>query len=159
MVIFAEAIGLFLFAFIRNPWIMLFVITIPFGFVNGGANIPSFTLRQEKIPHKKLGRATSFSIMFCSLFNLLGTTIVMLIANRIAASYIVMIGGIICSILFIVSFTTFLTKSKLRCSDYQKDEVKLKKEIVKDLEVLINYDDTETTSSTVMATSRSPTLE
>ncbi|MHA1501422.1 MAG: MFS transporter, partial [Candidatus Heimdallarchaeota archaeon] len=35
MVIFAEAIGLFLFAFIRNPWIMLFVITIPFGFVNG----------------------------------------------------------------------------------------------------------------------------
>ncbi|MHA1501423.1 MAG: hypothetical protein ACTSSB_06200 [Candidatus Heimdallarchaeota archaeon] len=83
----------------------------------------------------------------------------MLIANRIAASYIVMIGGIICSILFIVSFTTFLTKSKLRCSDYQKDEVKLKKEIVKDLEVLINYDDTETTSSTVMATSRSPTLE
>ena len=158
-VIFAEAIGLFLFAFIRNPWIMLFVITIPFGFVNGGANIPSFTMRQEKIPHKKLGRATSFSIMFCSLFNLIGTVIVVFIANRLDPSYIVMIGGIICTVLFFASFITFLTKSKLRCSDYETDEVKPKKEIMKDHDVHVNYDSTETSSASIAATTQSPTLE
>jgi MFS family permease len=127
LVLFAETLGLFLFAFNRNPWIMLFVITIPFGFVNGGANIPSFTLRQEKIPHKKLGRATSFSFMFCSLFNLIGTTIVMSIANIVKPMYIVLVGACLCLTLSIASLIFFLTKNNLRCSDYdEKTKAKIK---------------------------------
>jgi MFS family permease len=121
LVIFAETIGLFLFAFNRNPWIMLLIITIPFGFVNGGANIPSFTLRQEKIPHKKLGRAQSFSFMFTSLFNLMGITIVTFIANIVDPKYIVLVGAILCLLLSIFSLTFFLTKRNLRCSDYEEE--------------------------------------
>lgn len=158
LVILAEAVGLFLFAFIRNPWIMMFIITIPFGFVNGGANIPSFTLRQEKIPHEKLGRATSFGFMFCNLFNLTGMVIVMLIANRIDASYIVLIGAIICSVLSLVAFTTFMTKSQLRCSDYHKDEV-IEKETKVVLESFEDIDSSKTSSSTVSTTTSSPSLE
>ncbi|NHK32339.1 MAG: MFS transporter [Asgard group archaeon] len=121
LVIFAETIGLFIFAFNRNPWIMLLIITIPFGFVNGGANIPSFTLRQEKIPHKKLGRAQSFSFMFTSLFNLIGITIVTFIANIVDPKYIVLVGAILCLLLSIFSLTFYLTKRNLRCSDYEEE--------------------------------------
>ncbi|HUT82114.1 MAG TPA: MFS transporter [Candidatus Bathyarchaeia archaeon] len=121
LVIFAKAIGLALFSFVRNPWIMLFVITIPFGFVNGGANIPSFTLRQEKIPHEKLGRATSFSFMFTSLANVIGLVILTFIANKLSPMIILLISTGICLVLVITSFIFFLTKRSLRCSDYSNE--------------------------------------
>ncbi len=121
LVIFLEAIGLFLFTFIRNPWIMLFVITIPFGIVNGGANIPSFTLRQEKIPHEKLGRATSFVFMFTSLMNLLGMAIVTSVANYVEPMYILLVGSCLCSILFVISLITMMRRSNLRSYDYLEE--------------------------------------
>ncbi|NHJ87200.1 MAG: MFS transporter [Asgard group archaeon] len=128
IVIFAEAIGLALFSFVRNPWIMLFVVTIPFGFVNGGANIPSFTLRQEKIPHEKLGRATSFSFMFTSSANVIGFVILTLIANLLSPMIILLISSGICLVLVIISFIFFLTKPSLRCSDYtNKFDMSIKK--------------------------------
>jgi len=123
LVIFLEAIGLFLFTFVRNPWIMLFIITIPFGIVNGGANIPSFTLRQEKIPHEKLGRATSFVFLFTSLMNLLGMTIVTSVANYVEPMYILLVGSCLCSILFVISFVAMMRRSNLRSSDYQEEQI------------------------------------
>ncbi|MBN1329661.1 MAG: MFS transporter [Candidatus Heimdallarchaeota archaeon] len=137
LVIFAEVIGLVLFALIRNPWIMLFVVTIPLGFVNGGANIPSFTLRQEKIPHEKLGRATSFSFMFTSLANVIGLVILTFIANKLSPMIILLISAGICFILVIISFIFYITKRSLRCSDYSDEiEVTIKqidKEILEDM--------------------------
>ncbi len=127
LVIFAETFGLFLCAFNRNPWIMLFIITIPFGFVNGGANIPSFTLRQEKIAHEKLGRAQSFSFMFTSLFNLIGIIIVTFIANIVEPKYIILVGAILCLILGTFSLFFFLSKSNLRCSDYEDEDIEKEK--------------------------------
>jgi DHA3 family macrolide efflux protein-like MFS transporter len=130
LVILFETVGLFLFTFIRNPWIMLFLVTIPFGFVNGSANIPSFTLRQEKIPHEKLGRATSFVFMFVSLANLTGMVIVTFITNSIKPMYITLVGSILCLILLIASFIVFLSKKNLRCSDYQKEPVIIQDEAI-----------------------------
>ncbi|GAI83669.1 unnamed protein product [marine sediment metagenome] len=126
LVIFLEAIGLFLFTFNRNPWIMLFVITVPFGVVNGGANIPSFTLRQEKIPHEKLGRATSFVFLFTSLANLLGMVIVTSVANSVNPMYILLVGSCLCLLLSIVSFIFMMTKSELRSTDYPEEQVEIK---------------------------------
>ncbi|NHJ33507.1 MAG: MFS transporter [Asgard group archaeon] len=126
LVIFLEAIGLFLFTFVRNPWIMLFVITIPFGIVNGGANIPSFTLRQEKIPHEKLGRATSFVFLFTSLMNLFGMVIVTSVANRVSPMYILLVGSCLCLLLSITSFIFMMSRNELRSTDYTEDHVETK---------------------------------
>jgi hypothetical protein len=38
--------------------------------------------------------------------------------------YIVFGGGILCAILFIVSFIVYLSKESLRCSDYEEEEMK-----------------------------------
>jgi len=126
LVIFLEVIGLFIFTFNRNPWIMLFVVTVPFGVVNGGANIPSFTLRQEKIPHEKLGRATSFVFLFTSLMNLLGMVIVTSVANSVNPMYILLVGSCLCLLLSFVSFIFMMTRSELRSSDYPEEQVKSK---------------------------------
>lgn len=126
LVIFLEVIGLFLFTFIRNPWLMLFVITVPFGIVNGGANIPSFTLRQEKIPHEKLGRATSFVFLFTSLANLLGMIIVTSVANSVNPMYILLVGSCLCLLLSTISFIFMMTKSELRSTDYPEEQVETK---------------------------------
>lgn len=141
LVIFLEVIGLFLFTFIRNPWIMLFIITVPFGIVNGGANIPSFTLRQEKIPHEKLGRATSFVFLFTSLMNLLGMIIVTSVANSVNPMYILLVGSCLCLLLSVTSFIIFMRRSDLRSTDYPEEKVETKQiEPIEELKAIIDQD-------------------
>ncbi|MHA1156842.1 MAG: MFS transporter, partial [Candidatus Heimdallarchaeota archaeon] len=118
-----QAIGLFLFAFNRNPWIMILINIIPFGIVNGISNIPSNTLRQEKISHNKLGRVMSSVLLFISIANLLGNGIVTAVSNYVKPMYIVLSGAILVTLLTIGSIIVFLSKRSLRCSDYSETEV------------------------------------
>lgn len=124
LVVALDAIGMILFSFNRNVWIMLFVIVIPFGLVSGIANIPTQTLRQEKIPHEKLGRLFSSVLLFISIANLVSSLIIIFISNIVEPMYIVFGGGILCALLFIVSFIIYLSKESLRCSDYKDEEMK-----------------------------------
>ncbi|NHJ49897.1 MAG: MFS transporter [Asgard group archaeon] len=157
LVIILETVGLFLFTFIRNPWFMLFLVTIPFGFVNGSANIPSNTLRQEKIPHEKLGRATSVVFMFTSLANLTGMVIVTFITNSINPMYITLVGSILCLLLSIVSLIVFLSKRNLRCSDYQKEskEIDIEKESL--IDILVHPEEIDRKPIVTTKTSSNPT--
>jgi len=118
-----QSIGLFLFAFNRNPWIMILINVLPFGIVNGLSNIPSNTLRQEKISHDKLGRVMSSVLLFISIANLLGNGIVTAVSNYVKPMYIVLSGAILLTLLTIGSFIVFLSKRSLRCSDYSDTEV------------------------------------
>ncbi|NHJ05585.1 MAG: MFS transporter [Candidatus Heimdallarchaeota archaeon] len=118
-----ETIGLAIFTFNRNVWIAILLNTIPFGIVNGTANIPSNTLRQEKIPHEKLGRAFSTILLFISIANLTGMGIITSIANYVNPMYVLLVGTILCLILTIVCMVLFLKKENLRCSDYEDEEI------------------------------------
>ncbi len=113
-----QTIGMFIFAFNRNPWIMITINVIPLGIVSGIANIPSNTLRQEKIPHNKMGRVMSSVLLFISIANLLGNGIVTAVSNYVNPMYIVLSGAILMTILTIGSTIVFLSKRSLRCSDY-----------------------------------------
>ena len=134
-----ETIGLFIFAFNRNPWIVIFVNVIPFGIVNGMANIPSNTLRQEKIPHEKLGRVMSSVLLFISMANLLGNGLITLVGNKFAPMYMVLTGAILCALLTIVSLVLLLSKSSLRCSDYEGTVISEEKE-EEEIEILPSND-------------------
>jgi len=127
-----ETIGLAIFTFNRNIWIVILVNTIPFGIVNGTANIPSQTLRQEKIPHEKLGRAFSTVLLFISIANITGMAIMTSISNYVNPMYILLVGTILCLILTIVSIIVFLSKENLRCSDYDTDEIEKVVEIIEE---------------------------
>ena len=118
-----ETVGLAIFTFNRNVWIMIALNTIPFGIVNGTANIPSQTLRQEKIPHEKLGRAFSTVLLFISIANVTGMGIITGISNYVKPTYVLLAGTILCFILTIVSLVIFLSKDNLRCSDYEEEEI------------------------------------
>ena len=118
-----QTFGMFLFAFNRNPWILITVNVIPLGIVNGLANIPSGTLRQEKIPHEKLGRVMSSVLLFINIANLLGNGLVTAISNYVDPKYIVLSGAIMCTFLAIGSAILFFTKRNLRCSDYEDTDI------------------------------------
>lgn len=121
VVVFIEAIGLFLFAFNRNPWILICLTTIPFGFVNGAANIPTQTLRQELVPHEQQGRVFSIAALFCSTGSLVGNIVVASISNYVQPVYILVVGGSLCLIVTIIGFILYKTKSIFNCSDYQEN--------------------------------------
>lgn len=134
MVVFMEAIGLFIFAFNRNPWMLICLNTIPFGFVNGAANIPTQTLRQELFSHEKQGRVFSIAVLFTSVANLLGNIIVTSLANFVQSTYILLAGGTVSLFIGIVGLGIFFSKTSLNCSDYTKKETEKEDNELLDLE-------------------------
>ncbi|MEA2070408.1 MAG: MFS transporter [Asgard group archaeon] len=158
LVVFLEAIGLFLFAFNRNPWILICVNTIPFGFVNGAANIPTQTLRQELFSHEKQGRVFSIAVLFTALANLLGNIIVASISNFVKPTYILLVGGTICVIVSIIGLILFKVKSTLHGSDYQ-EELDQQQATDMDLPTIIKDPEPSISSYTLQDLDENPTLE
>ena len=130
-VILIEAIGLLLFSLITNKWVMVLVVTLPLGIVNGAANIPSSTLRQERLPKEKLGRAMSTVTLFTSLGNLTGTIIVTIVSGIFLPTHILLVGTGLTFLLGIGGTIAMFSKPSLRCPDYKKDEAMGKTEETK----------------------------
>jgi len=127
-VILIEAVGLLLFSLTTNRWVMVLVVTLPLGIVNGAANIPSNTLRQERIPKEKLGRVMATVSFFTSLANLTGTTIVTIVSDIFLPTHILLVGTGLTFLLGIVGTIVMVSKRSLRCSDYEEEETKVKSE-------------------------------
>jgi MFS family permease len=131
IVILIEAVGLLLFSLITNKWVMVLVVTLPLGIVNGAANIPSNTLRQERLPKEKLGRAMSTVTLFTSLGNLTGTIIVTIVSGIFLPTHILLVGTGLTFLLGIGGTIAMFSKPSLRCPDYKKEEAMGKTEETK----------------------------
>lgn len=127
-VIFMEAVGFLLFSLITNKWVMVLIVTIPLGFAYGAANIPSFTLRQERIPKEKLGRVMATVSLFTSLANLIGMIIVTIVSDIFLPTHILLVGTGLTFILGLVGTIVMFSKQSLRCTDYVEEEAKMKSE-------------------------------
>lgn len=158
-VLFAETIGLFLFAFNRNPWILVCVTTIPFGFVNGAANIPTQTLRQELFSHEIQGRVFSVAVLCTSLANLIGNTIVASITNHVKPMYILIFGGSLCFLVAIGGLIAYMKMPELHCSDYT-EKVDVIEEIV-ELDITLEKDQLDSAISSLIVETKDkiPSLE
>ncbi|MHA1558043.1 MAG: hypothetical protein ACTSPM_14070, partial [Candidatus Heimdallarchaeota archaeon] len=74
-----EGLAMILMAFIRNEWLMIFLIMLPFGIVNGFYGIAFETLVQENTAYEKQGRVFSVEYFLSSLTLTIGLTIITLI--------------------------------------------------------------------------------
>lgn len=128
IVVFMWAILLLLFSLITNKWLMVLFVTIPIGFVNGAANIPSFTLRQERIPKEKLGRVMATVSLFTSFGFLIGIAIATIVSNMFLPSHILLVCTGLTLLLAIAGTIVMFSKQSLRCSDYVKKGIELKSE-------------------------------
>ncbi len=119
-----EGLAMILMAFIRNEWLMIFLIMLPFGIVNGFYNIAFETLVQENTPYEKQGRVFSVEYFLSSLTLTIGLTIITLITmfiENIPPGVFLYIAGGIELVVLLVGFL-FIFKKKLYTSDYPISE-------------------------------------
>lgn len=119
-----EGLAMILMAFIRNEWLMIFLIMLPFGIVDGFYGIAFQTLVQENTPYEKQGRVFSVEYFLSSLTLTIGLTIITLITmfiENIPPSIFLYIAGGIELVVLLFGFL-YIFKKKLFTSDYTKNE-------------------------------------
>ncbi len=122
-----EGTAMILMAFIRNEWLMVFLIMLPFGIVDGFFGITFETLIQENTPYEKQGRVLSVEYFLSSLTLTTGLTIITLITmfiENIPPSIFLYIAGSIELVVLLFGFL-FIFKKKLFTSDYSKSETNI----------------------------------
>ncbi|HUT80561.1 MAG TPA: MFS transporter [Candidatus Bathyarchaeia archaeon] len=119
LVLILEGISIGLMGYVRNPWVMIFVVMLPFGITFGLYDTTYQTLIQEQVPYKKQGKIQSVDWFLSSLTLILGLVIVTAISELIASSLILYICcGV--ELLFAIGGLFYIRWKKLYISDYQK---------------------------------------
>ncbi|MBN1328413.1 MAG: MFS transporter [Candidatus Heimdallarchaeota archaeon] len=119
VVFILEGISMGLMGYIRNPWIMIFFVMLPFGISFGLNDTVYQTLIQEQVPYKKQGKIQSVDWFLSSITIILGLIIVTAISELIVSSYILYIcGGL--ALLIAFGGLLYIRWKKLYISDYQK---------------------------------------
>jgi MFS family permease len=105
--------------YIRNPWVMMFVVMVMFGLVDSAIMTSQTTLIQERIEYKKQGRVFSADEFLRSLALLIGLTIVTVLTNYFRSSNILYFCGGIQILIAILGLVIIVVK-KLNTTDYKK---------------------------------------
>jgi len=128
-----EALAMILMAFIRNEWLMIFLIMLPFGIVNGFYGIAFETLVQENTAYEKQGRVFSVEYFLSSLTLTIGLTIITLITmfiENIPSGIFLYIAGGIELVVLLFGFI-YIIKKKLFTSDYSTNEAMVQTKAIK----------------------------
>jgi MFS family permease len=107
--------------FVRDPWIMMFVVMVMFGIVNGIVDTSQTTLIQERADYEKQGRIFS-ALEFCiSSSMLIGLTIVTVLTNYFSSSIILYFTGAMQFLIIVIGLIIAFVK-RLNDTDYKKTE-------------------------------------
>ncbi|MHA1244739.1 MAG: MFS transporter [Candidatus Heimdallarchaeota archaeon] len=115
-----EGIGVFLMAFVRDPWIMMFLIMTIFGFSYSIIDTSQTTLIQERVEYKKQGRVFSAVEFLRSIALLIGLTIATVLINFFNSGTILYFTGGIQVLVVIIGLIIAFTSKKLKSTDYTK---------------------------------------
>ena len=115
-----DAIAIILMGFLRNEWLTVFFVMVPFGLVDGIFSITFETLVQENAEYEKQGRVFSVEYFLSSLTCTIGLTVITLITLFIdgipPGLFLYITGGFEVIVLLVGFFV--LIKRKMINSDY-----------------------------------------
>jgi len=114
-----EGIAVVLMGYIRNPWIIMFVVMVMFGIVSGTNGTAFQTLIQERVEYKKQGRVFSATEFLSSISLALGLTLVTVLVKYIKSSTLLYFSGGLQILVIIVGLIILFVK-KLHSTDYKK---------------------------------------
>jgi MFS family permease len=109
-------IDMFIFAVVRNPWVIAVSLFI-FGILSVCINVPSSTLIQETIPFDKQGRAFGTQQLVQGMAQLIGMGIVSIVAKYIQSKYILLASSSFLAIMIIFAII-YAIRNNLMSSDY-----------------------------------------
>ena len=115
-----EGIGVFLMAFVRDPWVMMFLIMTIFGLSYSAIDTAQTTLIQERVEYKKQGRVFSAVEFLRSIALLIGLTIATVLTNYFKSGTILYFTGGMQILVVIIGLIIVFTSKKLKSTDYKK---------------------------------------
>ncbi|NHJ86355.1 MAG: MFS transporter [Asgard group archaeon] len=125
LVLVLEGIAIGLMGYVRNPWVMIFTVMLPFGVTFGLYDTVYQTLIQEQVPYKKQGKIQSVDWFLSSITLIIGLVIITIISDLLASNYILYIcSGV--ELLVVVSGLLYIRWKKLYNSDYEKKSKMIK---------------------------------
>ncbi|MHA1124482.1 MAG: MFS transporter [Candidatus Heimdallarchaeota archaeon] len=115
-----EGIGVFLMAFVRDPFVMMFLIMTIFGLSYSAIFTSETTLIQERVEYKKQGRVFSAVEFLRSIALLIGLTITTVLINYFRSSTILYFTGGIQILVVVIGLIIVFTSKALKSTDYKK---------------------------------------